>query len=413
MKDTKTRILVVGAGYAGMMAALRLAGRTRNDSVEVTLINTLDVFIQRPLLVSLVADLKTPEKSIRQMLHGSRVTFKQGWVSSLDPKRKIATVMTLSGGKDFQYDYLVYTLGSGIDQDSVPGIRGYAYGINPNGPRSVTELRQRLIELSRTSGSVVVVGGGPTGIEVSTEIKARYPNIQVSLITEGEFGAFRGDKVKKHLRQAFLKQGIPFYEHKTVTEVKDRELVMANGDVVPFDACVWAGGFRPPSLARQAGLSVNPRGQILIDSYGRSISHSDIFAAGDAAYPVEDVGVPVRMGLFTALTLAAHAADNLVATLEGKPLKPLSFSYYGQGMTLGPSDAVGFLTYPDDQPRGPIFRGRLAVWIRGFAVWLVASLLEIERRWPGSYFWLRGPRPSKKSAASSHTATNLQKQLDR
>src|SRR5574341_926974 len=126
MKATKIKTLVIGGGYAGIMAALRLAGKSRNPSTEVTLINFMDSFIQRPLIVSLVAGQKIPEKSIGGMLRGSRVAFKQGWVSGIDPLRKIVTVMLQSGKQDFPYDYLIYTLGSGIDQDSVPGIRKYA-----------------------------------------------------------------------------------------------------------------------------------------------------------------------------------------------------------------------------------------------------------------------------------------------
>ncbi len=411
MADVKTQILVIGAGYAGMMAVLRLAGKIQDDLIQVTLINAQDIFIQRPLLVSLVADQKIPGKSIQQMLLGSRVIFEQGRVLSLDPERKIVTVSRLSGIQDFHYDYLVYTLGSGIDQESVPGIREVAYGINPNGPHSVYELRQRLIDLSETGGSVVVVGGGPTGIETSTEIKAKYPELQVSLVTEGEFGAFRGENVEKHLRQAFRKLGIPLYEHKKVTEVKGGEISMIDGEAIPFDVCVWAGGFRPTTLARQAGLSVNPLGQILTDPFGRSISHAEIFAAGDAAHPAEEQATPVRMGLFTSLTLAAHATDNLIETIQEKPLKKLSFAYYGQGITLGPKDAVGFITYPDDRPRGPVFRGKLAVWIRGFAVWLVAFLLEIERRRPGSYFWLKSPHAGKLPAQNQRNVSDLHKQI--
>jgi len=118
------------------------------------------------------------------------------------------------------------------------------------------------------------------------------------------------------------------------------------------------------------------------------------------------------MGLFAPLTLAAHAVDNLIAALHDRPLTPLEFAYYGQGTTLGSRDALGLLTYPDDRPRGPIFRGRLAYSIREFAVWLVAFLLEIERRWPGSYFWLKGPHAMAKPAPAQPGATSLKEKLE-
>lgn len=214
-----------------------------------------------------------------------------------------------------------------------------------------------------------------------------------------------GERVKNQLRQAFQKQGIPFYERKIVSAVEDGKIITTGGEVIPFEVCVWAGGFRSTSLAGEAGLPVNRLGQILIDPYGRSISHPEVFAAGDAAYPLEKPGVAVRMGLFASLTLAAHAADNLSAAIQGSPLSPLSFAYYGQGITLGSKDAIGILTYPDDQVRGPIFRGRLAVWIREFAVWLVASLLETERLFPGVYAWLKYPQKGKKPAPQAANST--------
>ncbi len=412
MDDHETQVVVIGAGYAGMMAALRLAGKAGNLA-QVTLVNALDVFIQRPQLLQFAVDRLDPTRPISQMLRGSRVHFEQGWVSRLEPKRRTITVETSSGSQELHYDYVVYALGSFNDQASIPGVRDYTYVLNPYGTHSAKELHERLVELSQGAGRVVVVGGGATGIEAAAEVKGQYPGIQVDLVTEGEFGAFRGERVKGHIRQAFLQQGIPFHEFKTVTAVEDGRIVLAADEVIPFDVCVWAGGFRPLPLAREAGLAVNPRDQILVDPYGRSISHPDIYAAGDASQPIQEPGVPVRMSLFTALTEGAHVADNLCATLEGKPQKPLRFAYYGQGVTLGPQDAVGFLTYPDDQPHGPIFRGRLAVRIRNFAVWLVGTLLETERRWPGFYFWLgQGPYAAAKRAESQRTASSLPAQLD-
>ena len=99
-------------------------------------------------------------------------------------------------------------------------------------------------------------------------------------------------------------------------------------------------------------------------------------------------GAPNRMSVFNALVMGAHTADNLNAALRGRPQKPLSFAYYGQAITLGPKDAVGFLTYPADKAIGPFYRGRTAVNLRNFFVWFLTFSLKIERRIPGFFFWL-------------------------
>jgi NADH dehydrogenase FAD-containing subunit len=164
--------------------------------------------------------------------------------------------------------------------------------------------------------------------------------------------------------------------------------MLANGQSVPFDVCLWAGGFRALPLARRAGFQVNGQDQILVDPYGRAISYPNVYAIGDAAHPVEEPGNPVRMSLITAITRGAHAADNIAAFLRGRAQSPLSFVYYGQGIAMGPNDAVGFLGFPDDKPRGPILRGKTAVTVRNFFVSLLFYFLKLEQRFPGLFYIL-------------------------
>ena len=99
-------------------------------------------------------------------------------------------------------------------------------------------------------------------------------------------------------------------------------------------------------------------------------------------------GVPLGMSLVTAITRGAHAADNITALLKGKEQTPLSFAYYGQGIALGPGDAVGFASYPAGKPLGFVLRGKTAVFVRNFFVWLIFYFLELERRRPGFFFWI-------------------------
>jgi len=405
MTANSKQIVILGGGYAGMMAALRLSGKRRKLDLEITLVNGRDVFIQRPRLHQVATGQDVPHKPIAEMLRGTGVIFRQGWVKALRPDARQVILETDQGPVDLTYDYLVYALGSRVDRESVPGVTEHAYAFDPDGERSTDDLYQQLQELGGRSGRVLVAGGGPTGIEGAAEFKGLFPKLEVSLVTSGKFGAFKGERVENHFRDGFRKLNILVYEDQPVEAVEEGRLILSGGQVMTFDLLLWAGGFRGLPLARQAGLVVNDRDQILVEPALRSISQPAIFAVGDAARPIEDPGVPLRMGLLPALTMGAQAADNIVADIRGRELKPLSFAYYGQGIAMGPDDAVGFAGYPAEVVMGPILRGRLGVFIRNFFVGLLFSILEVERRWPGFYFWMGKGRYKKQKRAAVRRAS--------
>jgi NADH dehydrogenase FAD-containing subunit len=383
-----TEIVILGAGYAGLMAALRLAGRTRGLNARLTLVNASPDFVQRPRLHHVAVGQDPPRTPLRHLLRGTRIRLIRGWVTGLDLAAREVHVRTEAGQQGLPYDHLVYALGSQVDRSAVPGVREHAYALDPAGPRSAPALRERLAGLDGTGGRLVVVGGGATGIEVAAEIKGAYPTLEVAILTAGAFGIFKGPRVERHFRDSFRRQGIEIIENQRVTAVHQDSVELKGGARIPADITVWAGGFRAPALAEEAGFKVNRRGQILVDPFGRALSHPEVYAVGDSSHPVEAPGNPMRMSLFTALIRGAHAADNLSADLKGARQEPLSFAYYGQGIAMGPDDAVGFLGYPADRPVGPILRGRLAVYVRDFFVWMIYFFLVIERRFPGFFFWL-------------------------
>src|SRR5450432_2057684 len=159
MNNISQRIIVIGAGYGGMMATLRLAGKTRRQNVNITLVNALDVFVERPRLHEWATNKPLKNRSIGAMLRGKHVNFVQGKVTALKASERTVTVQTQSGQQDLTYDYLVYALGSNIDQGSVPGVSEYAYTLIRRGPRSAESLREVLPALGEKSGRVIVVGG--------------------------------------------------------------------------------------------------------------------------------------------------------------------------------------------------------------------------------------------------------------
>lgn len=384
---TQTKnILILGGGYAGVMAALRLAGRTKRLDITITLVNAVEHFVERPRLHEQATGLPPNQRPLAQMLRGTKVRFLQGWVTAIDPARQCVRVQTDHGEGQIPYDYLLKALGSQVNRLRVPGVAEHAFTLDPYGDLTTEALKTKLTAYGDRPFRVVVIGGGATGIEAATQIKGTYPHSDVALVTQGVVGAFKGERVQKHIAEALREQAIATHENVAVGRVEAGGVMLGSGRI-EAEVVVWAGGFVASPLAREAGLPVNAQDQMLVDPYLRSLSYPNIYGVGDAAQPVEEPGVPMRMSLFTALVSGAQAAENISAELKGKAPQPLSFEWYGQGIALGPQDAVGFATYPADEAWPLIFRGSLAVRIRNFFIWYLGAALELERRFPGSFFW--------------------------
>ncbi len=387
MTEQTTKILILGGGYAGVMAALRLAGKTRRLGTEITLVSGLDHFVERLRLHESAIGGKTRQPLYKELLRGTAVKFTKGWATAVDPEAQTVCVTAGSGEQRLPYDFLIYALGSRVERESVPGVAAHAYVLDAFGERSAAALKTQLPRLP-AAATVLVAGGGATGIEAACEIKAHFPKLAVQLVSAGAVGDFKGANVQRHMLAALAEQGIALLENGLIEAVTERGAQLQDGRFLPAAITVWCGGFQVPDLAKTAGLLMNGQNQLLVDPFLRSTNYANIYAVGDAAGPVEDPGTPMRMSLFVALVTGALAADNVTAVLRQKKQRPLSFATYGQAIALGPRDAVGFNTFPADRAVGPILRRQTAVRLRRFFVWLLFTFLRIERRLPGFFFWL-------------------------
>lgn len=382
-----TRILVIGAGYAGLLFTMRLAGKVARQHVHLALVNESDTFTERPRLHQFATNQVVQWRSLPRMLRQTQVQFIQGRVRSIDPAHHEIVVVDQQQTHHLEYDYLVYALGSMTDRQAVPGVAEYAYTLVVSGPLSAAALRETLPSIEARGGQIVVCGGGATGIETAAEVATAYPRIKVHLVTQGPLGLFLGETVASSIRRSLTRMGVEIIDQTTVAAVRAHSVVIDQGSEIPCDLCIWTGGFVAPSLAREAGLAVNERNQIVVDPFLRSISHPEIYAIGDAAHPCEDPGVPVRMSAVTATIMGAHGADCLSAVLRCKMPRPLSFAYLGQGIALERHNAIGFNNYPDDRPKPPYFTGWLGYQIREGFVRYLAAAPRFERRWPGLFVW--------------------------
>ncbi|WP_233608530.1 NAD(P)/FAD-dependent oxidoreductase [Nocardia stercoris] len=232
-------IVVLGAGYTGMIATASLAHRTRKLPVRITLVNPSDRFTERLRMHQIATGRELADHRIPALLAGTGVEFHRAAATSVDPE---AQLVTLDSGTTLRYDTLVYALGSTTDTSAVPGADHHAWTLND--PRSAHRLAGRLAEIAAGGGTVTVCGGGLTGIEAATEIAESFPELTVTMISAGEIGAMMGEKARAHLNAALDRLGIVRRTGLRATKVLPDAVELDNGELVDSDLTLWTTGVR-------------------------------------------------------------------------------------------------------------------------------------------------------------------------
>ncbi|MEV6826993.1 FAD-dependent oxidoreductase [Amycolatopsis sp. NPDC051102] len=354
----KHRIVVLGAGYAGANAAGRLAKRLHPADTDITLVNAEPDFVERVRMHQLATGQDLKPRPLAGVFAGTGVQVRTARVTAVDVERKI---VALAGGDEIAYDTLVYALGSTAAVDGVPGVAEHAHHIA--GKQSALRLRERLAGLA-AGATVLVVGGGLTGIEAVTEIAEARPDLEVSLAARGGLGDWLSEKAQEHLRRTFARLGITVHEHTGVAAVEPDGVITADGRTIRSQVTVWTAGFAVDPIAAATTLEVSATGQIVVDDTMRSVSHGDVYAVGDAALAPGATGTPLRMSCASGVPSAYQAADAIAARLTGRPLPPNKIGYTAQCISLGRRDAIVQWVTPDDQPKPSAVTGRMAARLK-------------------------------------------------
>ncbi|HVG22771.1 MAG TPA: FAD-dependent oxidoreductase [Thermoanaerobaculia bacterium] len=320
------RIVILGGGYGGALAAARLARR----GVPVTLIDARNSLVERIRLHQVAAGDDVPPIPYARIFRNLPVRFLQTRVASIDRERKL-----ING--TIPYDKLVYALGSA------------------HAP----------LEPIGNARSVAVIGGGLTGIEFASEIADRHPDVKVTLVDAGIIGADLSPNAQRHLRAWFEEHGVTLIENHRVV------------DTPAADAVFWCTSFALSPIARESGLEVNARGQILVDDQLRS-SDPDIYAIGDAA---DFRGR--RMSCAIALPMGAYIGD----LLAGATTDPFGFAFFIRCISLGRNDGIVQFVHGDDTPKDLCLTGRTAAWVKELICRFTVMSIRLESRgihyrWP-------------------------------
>ncbi|MGI5527883.1 NAD(P)/FAD-dependent oxidoreductase [Streptomyces syringium] len=350
------RIVVVGAGYAGLRAAKRLARKLRRGDVTITLVNASDRFVERVRLHQFAAGQRWSAASLRHQLSGTSVQLVVARVTEIDTTGRRVCLDVAPGA--IGYDTLVYAAGSRARLDDVPGAAEHAYAVADL--EQATRLRQRVAELA-SGGTVAVVGGGLTGLETAAELAESCPGLRVRLFTGADdVGSGLAPRARTHLRRALDRLDVSVHPESVVAAVRADGLDTREGASFAADAVVWTTGFRAPELAREAGFATDESGRMLVDATLRSLSHPEVYAVGDAAAGVSVSGAPSRMSCQAALPMGRGVADVVAARLSGREPGPVRIGYVFTNISLGRRDGVVQFTRADDSPRGFALTGRAA-----------------------------------------------------
>jgi NADH dehydrogenase FAD-containing subunit len=344
----RARVVVIGGGYGGQLAAQSLARRT---DATVTLVNDGDRFVQRVRLHQVASGQPIDAPRFADLLGGTGVRFLDDRATGID---LAAHRVSLRDGGALDYDVLVYALGSHTP------IPEHAHDVSTTA--GAARLGERLRD-ART-GRVAVVGGGLTGLETATEIAEAFPRLTTTLVTDGALGADLSGRGAAHVRRVCARLGVRLLERASVVAVRPDGLTLADGADEPADVVVWTAGFAVGDLAARAGLAVDARGRVLVDATLRSSSHPDVVAIGDAAAAVGSDGSVVRMACATAMPAAQHGARTVAAVLAGSEPRPWGFRYAVRCISLGRRDGLLQVVHGDDRPRDLVLTGRVAARVK-------------------------------------------------
>lgn len=397
MTAQNTRVIVVGGGYAGVMAANRLRSR---DDVHVTLVNPRPRFVERIRLHQLAADAGSAAGRAKRRGASSAVAefgavLNPGVELVVDSVERIDAAvrqLALASGTTLDYDYLVYAVGStGAAPAGVPGAVEFAYPLAEL--EQAQRLRSRLADIAAIA-PVVVIGGGLTGIEAAAEFAESGRDVT---LVSPVVGPSLSEPGRRSVTKRLRKLGVRMVS-AAVRSVGADHVVLDDGRSLPSAVTVWTAGFGVPGLATESGLTTDALGRLITDETLTSVDDDRIVAAGDCAAPSD---LPYRMSCQAGLPLGAQAAETVLTRIAGGQAAAATVPMSGQCISLGRDAGTVQLQRKDDTPLNLYLGGRTGAFVKEQVCRFTVKWLATEARKPGSYRSLKGPDRSELIASKA------------
>ncbi|WP_026150421.1 NAD(P)/FAD-dependent oxidoreductase [Streptomyces prunicolor] len=366
---TRPRILVVGAGFAGVECVRRLERKLNTDEADVTLVTPFSYQLYLPLLPQVASGVLTPQ-SIAVSLRRSkkyRTRIIPGGAIGVDIKAKVCVIRTINDEiVNEPYDYIVLSPGSITRTFDIPGLTDHAFGMKTLAEAAY--IRDHVItqlDLADASDDpaekasrlqFVVVGGGYAGTETAACLQKlthaavkRYPRIDPGLIKwhlidiAPKLMPELGDKLGRSAQEILTKRGIDISLGVSIAKAGPEEVTFTDGRVVPTRTLIWTAGVVASPLIATLGAET-VRGRLAVTSAMNLPGQDGVFALGDAGAVPDEAkegdGAICPPTAQHAMRQGKVVADNVIATLRNQPLKPYVHKDLGLVVDLGGKDAV-------------------------------------------------------------------------
>jgi NADH dehydrogenase len=367
VEEQLKNIVVIGAGYGGLTAALRLA-RLFSAAPDFR-VHLVDKYPFHTLKTQLhEAAVHKSEVTIdigRIIRRQHNISFQLGVVTAIDLTGRTITL----ADRSISFDYLVLALGSQANFYKIPGLEQFALPLQS--AWDAERINQHISSLCAKASSepnpdrrkemlrFVIGGGGLSGIEFAGELvdfvaqsSENYhlpPDESEIIVVEAADDILpASDKgVREQIRKKLSDKGVRTITGTRVVEVSPGMVTLSTGGTLHSQTIVWTGGIRITHIARESGIAIGESGRIVVNGFLQSAAFPNVYAIGDNALAVNPkTGRPVPAAAQFALQQGRLVAENLHAVVLGKEQRPYQPRVWGEVISLGRHLAVGWVALP-------------------------------------------------------------------
>ncbi|WP_044481173.1 NAD(P)/FAD-dependent oxidoreductase [Paenibacillus antibioticophila] len=362
-------ILILGAGYGGVLSALSVRKYLSKQEARVTVVNqfpTHQIITELHRLAAGSVKERAVALPLEKLFKGKDIDLRVAKVERFSVENK---EVKLNDGTLLSYDALVVGLGSVTAYFGIPGLEQYSMVLKSaaDAERIHRHVEAKLAEYAKSKnpadGTILIGGGGLTGVELVGEIADKLPEmtqkyginpseIRLLLVEAGpKILPVLPDNLIERATSSLESRGVTFLTGLPVTNVEGNTIELKDGQKIVANTFVWTGGVQGNPLISECGLEVN-RGRATVNEYLQSTSHSDVFVAGDSAVVFAPDGRPYPPTAQIAWQMGELIGYNLSALLKGGHMETFHPVNSGTLASLGRKDAVATVGASNSQLSG-------------------------------------------------------------